>query len=40
MAELTAFLPITKDELAQLARDRKRGFELLRSQGQWTTSVE
>ena len=39
MAELTAFLPITKDELAQLARDRKHDFELLRSQGQWTTSV-
>jgi hypothetical protein len=39
MAELTAFTPTTKDEFAQLARDRKRDFELLRSQGQWTTSV-
>jgi len=39
MAELTAFTPTTKDEFAQLAQDRKRDFDLLRSQGQWTTSV-
>jgi hypothetical protein len=39
MAELTAFTPTTKNEFAQLARDRKRDFDLLRSQGQWTTSV-
>jgi hypothetical protein len=39
MAELTAFTPTTKDEFAQLARDRKNDFDLLRSQGQWTTSV-
>jgi hypothetical protein len=38
MAELTAFTPTTKDEFAQLAKDRKRDFDLLRSQGQWTTS--
>ena len=39
MAELTAFTPTTRDEFAQLARDRKADFDLLRSQGQWTTSV-
>lgn len=39
MAELTAFTSTTKDEFAQLARDRKRDFDLLRSQGQWTTSA-
>jgi hypothetical protein len=39
MAELTAFTPTTKDEFAQLARDRKSDFDLLRNQGQWTTSV-
>jgi len=39
MAELTAFTPTTRDEFAQLARDRKNDFDLLRSQGQWTTSV-
>jgi len=39
MAELTAFTPTTRDEFAQLARDCKNDFDLLRSQGQWTTSV-
>ncbi len=39
MAELTAFAPTTKNEFAQLAQDRKRDFDLLRSQGQWTTLV-
>ena len=39
MADLTAYTPTTKDEFAQLARDRKADFNLLRSQGQWTTSV-
>ncbi len=37
MAELTAFTPTTRDEFAQLARDHKQDFDLLRSQGQWTT---
>jgi hypothetical protein len=39
MAELKAFTQTTKDEFAQVARDRKADFDLLRSQGQWTTSV-
>jgi hypothetical protein len=39
MAELTAFTPTTKDEFAQLARDRKAEFDLLRANGRWTASV-
>ncbi len=39
MVDLSTFTSTTKDEFAQLARDRKRDFDLLRSQGQWTTSV-
>jgi hypothetical protein len=39
MIDLTAFTLTTKDEFAQLARDRKNDFDLLRNQGQWTTSV-
>ncbi len=33
MAELTAFTPTTKDEFAQLTRDRKAEFDLLRANG-------
>jgi hypothetical protein len=33
MVDLSTFTPTTKDEFAQLAHDRKRDFDLLRSQG-------